>query len=117
MLFRSDIAALDDAEKRVATTIKSLVKKYRFKDAVAEKGDEARIHVGVIAQEVAAAFEAEGLDASRYGMFCSDTWYEVDGQMKNSDGVFYTEQSEGAVKQTRLAIRYDELLAFVISVL
>ena len=114
---KQDIAALDDAEKRVATTIKSLVKKYRFKDAVVEKGDEARIHVGVIAQEVAAAFEAEGLDAKRYGMFCSDTWYEVDGQMKNSDGVFYTEQSEGAVKQTRLAIRYDELLAFVISVL
>lgn len=93
---KQDVEELDEIEKRVATRIKELIKKFRFKDAVAAKGDVARIHVGVIAQDVKAAFEAEGLDATKYGMFCSDTL------------------EDGSVQ---LGIRYDELLAFVISAL
>jgi hypothetical protein len=96
---KQDIADLDDAEKRVATRIKGLIKKFRYKDAFALKGENARIHVGVIAQEVQAAFVAEGLDAARYALFCSDTWVE--------DGV----------EKTRLGVRYDQLLAFVIAAL
>jgi hypothetical protein len=113
---KQDITALDDAEKRVAVAIKSLIKKYRFKDAVAEKGDAARIHIGAIAQEVQAAFVAEGLDPARYALFCSDTWYEVDGQARGQEG-FYTAETEGAVEVTRLGLRYEELLAFVIAAL
>ena len=111
---KQDISSLDDIEKSVATSIKSLIKKYRFKDSVAEKGNDARIHIGVIAQEVQSAFEAQGLDSSKYAMFCSDTWYEVDGKPKNDDG-FYTKDTPNAIAVTRLGIRYDELLAFVIS--
>jgi hypothetical protein len=114
---KQDIAELDDAEKRVAVVIKSLIKKFRFKDAIAEKGDSARIHVGVIAQEVQAAFVAEGLDASRYALFCSDTWYEVDGKTKTDDGAFYSADTTNAVEITQLGIRYDQLLAFVIAAL
>ena len=91
---KQDIADLDATEKRVAVAIKSKLKKFRFKDAVQKKGDAARVHVGVMAQEVKAAFEAEGLDAHRYGMFCEDTL------------------EDGSV---RLGVRYDELLAFVIA--
>jgi hypothetical protein len=91
---KQDVADLNEAEQRVAIRIKALVKKFRFKDAVAAKGDKARIHVGVIAQEVKAAFEAEGLVAEQYAMFCSD---------KLEDG------------SDQLGIRYEELLAFVIS--
>lgn len=48
---------------------------FQFKDAVEKKGSEhARIHVGCIAQEIADAFASEGLDASRYGLFCYDEW-------------------------------------------
>jgi hypothetical protein len=112
---KQDIAELDDAEKRVAIAIKSLIKKYRFKDSVAEKGDKARIHVGAIAQEVASAFEAEGLDPTRYGLFCSDTWYEVDGKKLNPGGEFYKSTDESVVAVTQLGLRYEELLAFVIS--
>ena len=115
---KQDIAKLDSIEKLVAIRIKSLIKKYRFKDAVVKKGDDARIHVGAIAQEIAAAFVAEGLDPTRYGLFCSDTWYEVDGKM--SDDLInnpYTAETEGAVECTQLGLRYDELLAFVIAAL
>lgn len=46
---------------------------FQWDDAIAAKGsDGARFHVGYLAQEVEAAFRAEGLDASRYGLFCSD---------------------------------------------
>ena len=42
------------------------MKIYQFKSAVAEKGDKARLHCGVIAQEVIKAFKEEGLDP----MYC-----------------------------------------------
>lgn len=93
---KQDIEALEQAELNVAAAIKGLVKKFRFIDAVEAKGGAARIHIGVIAQEVEQAFIDEGLDPRRYAMFCEDTV---------EDG------------NKRLGIRYDELLAFVIAAL
>jgi len=95
---KQDIDELSDAEKLVAVAAKGLLRKYRWKSAVAEKGDDARIHFGIIAQDLQDAFTAQGLDAAHYGMWCSDTWTNDDGS-----------------KQTRLGVRYSELLAFIIS--
>jgi hypothetical protein len=92
---KEQVAALTAAELAVARRIKALIKTFKFKDAVVAKGDGARIHVGVMAQDVQAAFAAEGLDADKYGMFCSDTVDDV----------------------TTLGVRYEELLAFVIAAL
>ena len=114
---KQQVRDLNAAEKAVSTRIKGLIKAYKFNDAVALKGDNARIHIGVIAQEVAAAFEAEGLDAYKYSMFCSDTWYEVNGNTIDDQNKFVTKDTPNAVARTRLGIRYDELLAFVISTL
>lgn len=120
---KQDIAALDDAEKRVAVAVKGLVKKFRFKDSVVEKGDEARIHVGVIAQEVVAAFEAEGLDAMRYGVICYDQWTEqpeikvpeLDQELKETGRMLIVQQYRPA--GNRYGVRYEELLAFIIATL
>jgi len=104
---KQDIEPLDEREKMVARSLKGLIRKYRFKDSVVEKGDAARIHVGVIAQDVIAAFEKEGLDPMRYSMVCYDEWdaeYDADGVETVEAGNSY-------------GIRYDELLAFIISVL
>jgi len=114
---KQQIRSLNDAEKAVAQSIKGLIKAYKFNDSVAEKGDGARIHVGVIAQDVQAAFTAQGLDSNKYSMFCSDTWYEVDGKARSEKDGFYTKDTPNAVEVSRLGIRYDELLAFVISTL
>ncbi len=73
---KQDIEELTDAEKRVAVVAKGLMRKYRWKSKVAEKGDNARTHFGIIAQDLQDAFTAESLDASKYAMFCSDTWWE-----------------------------------------
>jgi hypothetical protein len=47
---KQDIEELDEAERRVAVAAKGLLRKFRWKDAVEEKGDDARIHFGIIAQ-------------------------------------------------------------------
>jgi hypothetical protein len=96
---KQDIAELSDAEQRVAVAAKGLLRKFRWKSAVEEKGDEARTHFGIIAQDLQAAFAAEGLDAGDYAMFISSTW---------------TDEETGE-ERTRMGVRYSELLAFIIA--
>lgn len=95
---KQQVRELSESEQRVAQRVRRLIRAFKWNDAVDRKGDEARIHFGVMAQDVQAAFAAEGLDAAKYGLFCSDTWTTLDG-----------------TSQTRLGVRYDELLAFVIA--
>jgi hypothetical protein len=96
---KQDIEALSDAETRVAVAAKGLLRKFRWKSAVEEKDDAARIHFGIIAQDLQAAFEAEGLDAGRYAMFIHSTW---------------TDEETGE-ERSRMGVRYSELLAFIIA--
>jgi hypothetical protein len=96
---KQDIEELSEAEQRVAVACKGLLRKFRWKSSVEEKGDDARIHFGIIAQDLQDAFTAEGLDAGRYGMFINSTW---------------TDEETGE-EQSRMGVRYSELLAFIIS--
>jgi len=98
---KQDIEELNDAERRVAVACKGLLRKYRLKSAIAKKGEDARIHFGIIAQDLQDAFTAEGLDAGRYGMFINSTW---------------TDEQTGEEKSL-MGVRYSELLAFIIAVL
>ena len=95
---KQDIANLTAKELKVANKLSALFKTYKWKDRVAEKGDKARIHSGIIAQDIQSAFSAEGLDASDYGMFMSNTWTNEEGK-----------------EQTRLGVRYPELFSFIFS--
>lgn len=112
------LGSASDAEKRVAQRIKSGLVKFKFNDAVAAKGDAARIHWGVVAQDVRDAFQAEGLEAEQYGLFCSDTWFEKDGEKVLDEYGEIMQSGEcpaGATKITQLGVRYEELLAFMIA--
>ena len=115
--YKSNIRELLDAERSVAVSCKSLLRAWKWKDAVSAKSDAARTHIGIVAQDLEQAFTDQGLDAHNYAMFCEDTWYEVDGKQEDSEGNKYTVDSEGAVAVTRLSIRYHELLAFIIAAL
>jgi hypothetical protein len=112
---KQDIEDLSEAELRVATALKGMMKKFRLKDAVVKKGDDARIHVGVIAQDVKAAFEAEGLDAYRYALIGEDTWWSK--QDENGEWLVEKTETEGFTKHTKMSVRYEQLLAFIISAL
>lgn len=62
---------------------------FKFKDAVEAKGNQARKHIGLIAQRVVKAFESVGLNAFDFGLIC-----------KENDG-----------EKDILFLRYDECLA------
>lgn len=142
---KQQIQNLNEQEKAVAIKIKSMIKTYKFNNAVKNKGNRARIHVGVVAQEVEQAFISEGLDPCAYGLFCLDTWYEYNGEVVEVDAnkmttVIHYEYNgkkidklpideEGKIllggesietkylteEKTLRGIRYDELLAFIIA--
>lgn len=107
---KQQLASLTTAEQSTAKAIKGLIKTFKYNSAITEKGENARIHIGVSAQEVLEAFTANGLDATKYGLFCSDTWYTLNGKV-------VPKETAGSTKVTQLGIRYDELLSFVISAL
>lgn len=103
---KDNIADPDEALMRAWGKVSFRV--FRFKDAIAKKGDAARIHVGLIAQQVREAFAAEGLDADRYGLFCYDRWDAKPAEIDPETG----EEIEPAVEAgDRYGIRYDEALA------
>lgn len=94
---KQDITTLSDAETSAAIACKGLLRKYKWKQSVVEKGGDARWHFGIIAQELQTAFADQGLDASDYGVFIKQE-IETDG-----------------VTETHYAVRYNELLAFIIA--
>jgi hypothetical protein len=138
---KQNIASLTSTEITAAKAISALFKTYKWKDAAASKGDSARIHTGVIAQEVQTAMSDAGLDAANYAFWCSDTWWETSTDVPAVEAVdevvdeygnviteaveakdaytridtYHTadEAPDGATQRTRMGIRYPELLAFI----
>lgn len=99
-------------------------KVFQFKDAFEKKGADARLHCGVIAQQVIEAFKSEGLDATQYGLLCYDKWedeYEdievVDTpEIVNEEGNVtpaktHVEHRLVTPAGDRYGIRYEEALA------
>lgn len=123
---KQQVRDITEAEARVAVAAKGLLKAYKYNDAVEAKGAEARWHVGIIAQDLKAAFEAEGLDAHDYGMFMWNEWWEADVWIEEADhpdGGYselrtwdvQADAPDNAVRKDQYAIRYGELLAFIIA--
>ena len=76
---------------------------FQWRSALAAKGEDpadggARLHCGVTAQAVADAFEAEGLNARSYGVFCLDQ----------------IEDEGTGEKFERMGVRYDQLFAMAL---
>ena len=102
-----------ETEKSVALKIKSSLKAFKWNDAVDKKGDKARWHFGVYAQDIAEAFKSEGLNPDDYGMFCYDEWKEQP-EIKDEDGNI---TSNFIPAGNRYGVRYEELFAFVLACL
>ena len=128
---KQNIASLTDAEMTAAKAISKLFKTFKWKDKVTEKGDNARTHAGVIAQQVETAMSDAGLDAGNYAFFISTTWWETQTEVAAVEAneekrieakdaytrtdTYHTkdEAPEGATERNRKGIRYPELLSFI----
>lgn len=77
-----------------------------FKDAAKEKGAKARVHSGLIAQEIERAFEASGMDASRYAFFCHHSWDAQKAVIDEEGNVAEPARKAG----DEYALRYEECL-------
>lgn len=126
---KTEVKDVDEALMRAWGKIS--YKTFKMLSAVEEKGESARIHVGVIAQDIIAAFESENLDAFRYGLVCKDTWeatdpiYEVrtekvekiideeTGEVIQKEGTKEIKEvlEEGKEAGEVLSVRYNECLA------
>ena len=126
------IQTSDQNEKQniesLSTKESTLFKTFKWKSKVAKKGDSARTHTGMIAQEIQTAFSDEGLDVSKYAFWCSDTWWEkevkveavkadkekgIEAQDAYTHTVIEKEKTDGYTERTRLSLRYPELLSFI----
>ena len=103
---KQQIASLTDAEITAAKAISKLFKTFKWKDKVTSKGDNARTHSGVIAQEVQTAMTDAGLDATKYAFFCSDTWWETQTEVPAVEAV-------DAVTETQTNEEGDEVQVVV----
>ncbi|MBJ2290755.1 tail fiber domain-containing protein [Pseudomonas sp. MF5691] len=96
---KQQIRPVSDREHAVAVNLKSMLKAFKFNSAVEEKGDGARIHFGVIAQDVKAAFELEGLVAEEYAILCHNTWGELWRDVEEVREVVLTTEETPAVNR------------------
>jgi hypothetical protein len=117
---KQSIQSLTTAEMNVAKRLSPLIKTFKWNSAVEEKGDNARTHIGIIAQNVQQSFTDEGLDANNYALFCSDTWWEKEifvEATEEQDAHTYIdykeEATDGYTERTRLGVRYPQLLSFI----
>jgi len=105
----------DEREKQQIRSIESSVlaawakvnfKQFKFNDAVEAKGDKARLHFGVIAQQVKEAFESEGIDGFKYGILCYDEWEETTEENDADGNMIVSHKPAGNI----YGIRYEEAL-------
>lgn len=122
---KTNIRQATEAEIRVGRRLRRLGVFFQWRDKVAIEGEDvARLHAGMISQEVEAAFQAEGLNAARYSLWCEDPeMREVfpEGTIFDENGMAYDAQGEivepvlEPTGRTIKSLRYDELHSFMIA--
>lgn len=124
---KTNVSVLSAAEIAVAKALAANVRVFQFCDAVAKKGaDTARLHTGMIYEDVVAAFAAEGLDPLRYGILCRDpamktvtktrtTRHDTDAEIEETYEEVEPDLDETGAQKWVLGLRYDELAQFVMA--
>ncbi|MET1083772.1 MAG: tail fiber domain-containing protein [Burkholderiales bacterium] len=117
---------LTSDELAASKALSKVIGLYRWKDAVQDKGTDARLHVGVKAQQVVSIMQDHDLDPFAYGFVCYDEWEASDAVIQpardavvDSDGVeIHPASPEAIVKPAqaagnRFGVRYEELAMFI----
>lgn len=108
---KQDFRKLMVAEKKAALEIKEAIYLYKMRDGVVEKGDGARWHVGVKAQEIVSIMESHKLKPFDYGFICHDEWDAEEAELDEDGGILQEAREAG----DKYAVRYDELTMFILA--
>lgn len=103
--YKTDVADIPEAVFHAWENVS--FNQYRFTEAVKNKNTAARLHIGVIAQRIKEAFEAEGLDPFRYGLLCLDKMDACEAVVSKEGELVKPAVEAGE----RYSVRYDEALA------
>lgn len=127
---KTDVRAMSQAEIEASKQISKEIGIYQWLSAIKEKGDSARLHVGLTVQRAIEIMESNGLDPFAYGFICYDKWddafvehpaVEYKPADIAEDGTVISQEVKAQaarIEQTqvagdRYAFRYDELNLFI----
>lgn len=103
---KRDIRPISERERAVAQRCKTLLRAFRLATEYARDGNRAVTHYGVIAQDIIAAFAAEGLDAFTTGIVQHNRWTEKDKSRPDGDIELATDL---------YSVNYEQLFALMLS--
>jgi len=104
---KTPVEPVSEADVSAANVILDGIGSFQYLESVAEKGENARKHIGVTVQAMIAALEAEGIDPFEYGFVCYDEWDEIPA----------TEDAPVTPAGNRYSARYDQIAMFLIAAL
>jgi len=122
---KRDFRDLTLAEIAAARDLARAIGVYRWRDAVEDKGIEAREHIGPTVQRAIEIMQAHGLDPFNYGFICHDAWERqtiehpaVEARPAVPGGCPAVEARPACTEVVleagdRYAFRYDELAMFI----
>ena len=104
------IEEFSDQEILCGTLCAKHYRKYKLDTAITLKGeDNARYHIGTIAQYVMKAFTDVGLDWKKYGIITFEEWDEIPEEKDSSGNILVEGREAGSIYM----VRYDELNSFI----
>jgi hypothetical protein len=114
---KTQVTSLTDAELAASKDLASEIGTFQFLSAIKQKGDLARLHIGMTVQRAIEIMQSHGLDPLRYGFICHDQWDKNEvtfNEITNENGdviepkqMFVTEAGE------QYGFRTDELMLFI----
>lgn len=124
---KTEVSPMTEGEIAASKQLAAAVGTFRFLSAVAEKGDRARMHIGMTVQHAIEIMTANDLDPMAYGFICHDRWPDSTIPARteprktglfNAQGEEITEQVEIEPARVvkggdRYGFRTDELLLFL----
>lgn len=122
---KTPVRNLTQSEIEAAIELGKEIGAYKWLSSVAEKGDLARLHIGMTVQRAIEVMQSHGLNPFAYGFICHDSWdsspeiWEEYPEQRDENGDVTKEASRTLVKQAREAgdiysFRPDGLHAFIL---
>lgn len=107
---KTAVTPLTAAEISAAQELAREIGTYKWLAMIAEKGEAARMHVGMTVQRAIEVMESHALDPMAYGFICHDIWPEQPPVLDNDGNV----QISGSPAGEGYSFRPDELNFFIL---